>query len=92
MSGWEENVLRHNVNVLRHDVTVEWVMMLEPDIKVDCMDFQCKHVAVAAEAAMENSTGCAWTEGMHAIAERGEVAAYSLVCSADEEVLLIFER
>ena len=39
MSGCEENVLQHNVNVLRHEVNVEWGMMLEPDIKVDCLRF-----------------------------------------------------
>ena len=40
---------------------------VQPSI-ASIMDFQCKHVAVAAGAALENLTGCTCTEGMQAVA------------------------
>ena len=53
------------------------------------MDFQRKRAAVAAEKALENSTGCARTEGMQAVARSGGSGRITriLVRSAEEEVL-----
>jgi histone-lysine N-methyltransferase SETD1 len=53
------------------------------------MAFQCRRAAVAAEKALENSTGSARTEGMQAVAKSGGSGHITRipVRSAEEEVL-----
>lgn len=61
---------------------------VQPSIE-SVMAFQRKRAADAAEKALENSTGCARTEGMQAVARSGGSGRITriLVRSAEEEVL-----
>lgn len=63
---------------------------IQPDIE-SVMDLQRNRAAVAAENALENSSGCARTEGMKAVAQSGGSGRITraLVRSAEQEDVVV---